>query len=56
MKDKLEEVDKILEDEPSEVRDNTTIAITDYKMASGDASTPLSFFRDIQRNNANKNN
>jgi len=40
---------------PSEkIRGNTTIAITDYKMASGDRSTPLSFFRDIQKNNSNK--
>lgn len=42
-------------DNPSEnIRGNTTIAITDYKMASGDRSTPLSFFRDIQKNSSNK--
>jgi len=36
------------------IRGNTTIAITDYKMASGDSSTPLSFFRDIQKNSSQK--
>jgi len=42
-------------DNPSKsIRGNTTVAITDYKMASGDSSTPLSFFRDIQKNSSNK--
>ena len=42
-------------DNPSEnIRRNTTVAITDYKMASGDSSTPLSFFRDIQKNSSKK--
>lgn len=54
------EKDTIIEDEIVEraeveelsekVRENTTVAITDYRMASGDTSTPLSFFRDIQKN------
>jgi len=57
-----EEVEEILEEvaeleeesqetpltEVAEKQDNTTIAITDYKMASGD-STPLSFFRNIKQ-------
>ena len=39
-------------DNPSEtIRANTTVAISDYKMASGDSSTPLSFFRDIKNKN-----
>lgn len=42
-------------DNPSEkIRGNTTVAITDYKMASGDSSTPLSFFRDIKKNSNKK--
>ena len=42
-------------DTPTEkIRGNTTVAITDYKMASGDSSTPLSFFRDIQKNSHKK--
>ena len=32
----------------TEIKDNITIAISDYKMASGD-STPLSFFRDLKQ-------
>ncbi len=37
-------------DNPSEkIRGNTTVAISDYKMASGDASTPLAFFRDAKK-------
>lgn len=36
------------------VREKTTVAITDYKLASGDSSTPLSFFRDIQKNSHKK--
>jgi len=53
-----ERIDGIVDalDNPSEkIRENTTVAITDYKMASGDSSTPLSFFRDIQKNSSNKN-
>ena len=40
--------DSLLDVPKSVTRDNTTIAITDYKMASGDNSTPLSFFRQIK--------
>lgn len=32
------------------IKGNTTVAISDYKMANGDSSTPLSFFRDIKKN------
>jgi chromosome segregation ATPase len=43
-------------DNPSEnIRGNTTVAISDYKMASGDSSTPLSFFRDIKKTHPTKN-
>jgi len=42
-------------DNPSEkIRGNTTVAITDYKMASGDSSTPLSFFRGSKKNSSKK--
>ncbi len=43
-----------LENPSENIRGNTTVAITDYKMASGDSSTPLSFFRDIQKNSSKK--
>jgi len=36
------------------VRENATVAISDYKLISGDSSTPLSFFRDIQKNSNKK--
>jgi len=36
------------------IKANTTVAITDYKMANGNTSTPLSFFRDIQKNSKSK--
>ncbi len=48
-----EEVDA-LENPSEKIRGNTTVAITDYKMASGDSSTPLSFFRDIKKNSSNQ--
>lgn len=48
-----EEVDA-LENPSEKIRGNTTVAITDYKMASGDSSTPLSFFRDIKKKNSNQ--
>jgi len=32
------------------IRENTTIAITDYRKSNGDTSTPLSFFREIKKN------
>lgn len=42
-------------DTPGEIiKEKTTVAISDYKVASGDSSTPLSFFRDIQKNSQKK--
>lgn len=54
LKDLAEGAAEALENPSKEIRDNTTVAISEYKMASGDSSTPLSFFRDIQKSNNNK--
>ena len=43
-----------LENPSKNIRGNTTVAISDYKMANGDNKTPLSFFRDIQKNKSIK--
>lgn len=54
-KDLVKETDSEIISEKSDVLmpqlekiDSTTVAISDYKMASGDNSTPLSFFRNIK--------
>lgn len=40
-------------DNPLEnIREKTTVAITDYKMASGDKGSPLSFITDIKKNSS----
>ena len=52
--EKIADDNDALDDLSEKIRENTTVAITDYKMASGDSSTPLSFFRDIKKNNSNK--
>ncbi len=40
---------QLVESAPVVLKDNITIAISDYKTASGDSSTPLSFFRDLKQ-------
>lgn len=52
LSERINETVDALENTSEKIMGNTTVAITDYKMASGDSSTPLSFFRDIKKNSS----